>query len=171
MNKWERVNGRHFWNPGVFSYAMIPRCRANSKVLFPHRRIYSLWSCTQARHNSPRTFKKESTCSAGINELGSSRRNHLNREHSSCGVAMPRPWSTSGGLEYRFFSKQVLSPSTLAWFPLSRITPSVWRQSRSMWLIIWTLGYTHQFMQTWWPIRGWRRSFFETHSRIELHEC
>jgi hypothetical protein len=31
MNKYlERVNGRHFWNPGVFSYALIPRCRPNS---------------------------------------------------------------------------------------------------------------------------------------------
>jgi hypothetical protein len=35
MNKClERVNERHFWNPGVFSYAMIPRWRPNSKVLF-----------------------------------------------------------------------------------------------------------------------------------------
>jgi hypothetical protein len=30
----ERVNDRHFWNPGVFSYAMIPRCRPNSRVFF-----------------------------------------------------------------------------------------------------------------------------------------
>jgi hypothetical protein len=30
----ERVNGRHFWNPGVFSYATIPRCRPNSRVFF-----------------------------------------------------------------------------------------------------------------------------------------
>ncbi len=35
MNKClERVNGRHFWNPGVFSYAIIPRCRPNSRVFF-----------------------------------------------------------------------------------------------------------------------------------------
>jgi hypothetical protein len=35
MNKClERVNDRHFWNPGVFSYAMIPRCRHNSRVFF-----------------------------------------------------------------------------------------------------------------------------------------
>jgi hypothetical protein len=35
MNKClERVNGRHFWNPEVFSYAMIPRCCPNSRVLF-----------------------------------------------------------------------------------------------------------------------------------------
>jgi hypothetical protein len=25
----ERVNDRHFWNFGAFSYAMIPRCRPN----------------------------------------------------------------------------------------------------------------------------------------------
>jgi hypothetical protein len=30
----ERVNDRHFWNPGVFSYAMIPRCGPNSRVCF-----------------------------------------------------------------------------------------------------------------------------------------
>jgi hypothetical protein len=30
----ERVNDRHFWDPGVFSYAMIPRCRPNSRVFF-----------------------------------------------------------------------------------------------------------------------------------------
>jgi integral membrane sensor domain MASE1 len=30
----EGVNGRHFWNPGVFSYAMIPRCRPNSTFFF-----------------------------------------------------------------------------------------------------------------------------------------
>jgi hypothetical protein len=30
----ERLNGRHFWNPGVFSYAMIPRCDPNSRVFF-----------------------------------------------------------------------------------------------------------------------------------------
>jgi hypothetical protein len=30
----ERVNDRHFWNPGVFSYAVIPRCRPNRQVLF-----------------------------------------------------------------------------------------------------------------------------------------
>jgi hypothetical protein len=35
MNKClERVYDRHFWNPGVFSYAMIPRCRPNSRVFF-----------------------------------------------------------------------------------------------------------------------------------------
>jgi hypothetical protein len=35
MNKClERVNGRHFWIPGVSSYAMIPRCRPNSRVFF-----------------------------------------------------------------------------------------------------------------------------------------
>jgi hypothetical protein len=35
MNKClERVNDRHFWNPGVFSYAMILRCRPNSRVIF-----------------------------------------------------------------------------------------------------------------------------------------
>jgi hypothetical protein len=39
----ERVNGRHFWNPGVFSYAMIQRWRPNLKVFFSHRHIYSLW--------------------------------------------------------------------------------------------------------------------------------
>jgi hypothetical protein len=46
MNKGlERVNDRHFWNPGVSSYAMIPRCRPNSRVFFfLNRPIYSLWS-------------------------------------------------------------------------------------------------------------------------------
>jgi hypothetical protein len=35
MNKClERVNGRHFWNPGVVSYAMIPRCHPNSRIFF-----------------------------------------------------------------------------------------------------------------------------------------
>jgi hypothetical protein len=35
MNKrLEMVNDRHFWNPGVFSYAMMPRCRPNSRVFF-----------------------------------------------------------------------------------------------------------------------------------------
>jgi hypothetical protein len=39
MNKcMEMVNGRHFWNPGVISYAMIPRCCPNSRVFF-----YNLW--------------------------------------------------------------------------------------------------------------------------------
>ncbi len=45
MNKGlERVNDRHFWNPGVFSYALIPRSCPNSRALFFHRHIYSLWS-------------------------------------------------------------------------------------------------------------------------------
>jgi hypothetical protein len=30
----ERVNDRLFWNPGVFSYAMIPRWHPNSRVFF-----------------------------------------------------------------------------------------------------------------------------------------
>jgi hypothetical protein len=30
----ERVNDWHFWNPGVFSNAMIPRCRPNSRVFW-----------------------------------------------------------------------------------------------------------------------------------------
>jgi hypothetical protein len=35
MNKCsERVNDRHFWNPGVFSYAMIWRWRPNLQVFF-----------------------------------------------------------------------------------------------------------------------------------------
>ncbi len=35
MNKClERFYGRHFWNPGVFRYALIPRCRPNSRVIF-----------------------------------------------------------------------------------------------------------------------------------------
>jgi hypothetical protein len=35
MNKcWERVDGRHFWTPGVFSYAMIPRCRRTQEFFF-----------------------------------------------------------------------------------------------------------------------------------------
>jgi hypothetical protein len=53
MNKClERVNDRHFWNPGVFSYAMIPRRHPNSKVFFFfHRHIYSLW-CEHAQSHS-----------------------------------------------------------------------------------------------------------------------
>jgi hypothetical protein len=43
MNKcFERVNDRHFWNSGVFSYAMIPRCHRNSRVFFFYRYNYSL---------------------------------------------------------------------------------------------------------------------------------
>jgi hypothetical protein len=35
MNKClERANGRRFWNSGVFSYAMIPRCWPNSSFVF-----------------------------------------------------------------------------------------------------------------------------------------
>ncbi len=35
MNKCLRgFDDRHFWNPGVFSYAMIPRCRPNSRAFF-----------------------------------------------------------------------------------------------------------------------------------------
>ncbi len=35
MNKClKRVYDRHFWNPGVFSYAMILKCRPNSRVIF-----------------------------------------------------------------------------------------------------------------------------------------
>jgi hypothetical protein len=35
MNKClERVNDGHFWNPGVCSYAMIPRCCPNSRLFF-----------------------------------------------------------------------------------------------------------------------------------------
>ncbi len=35
MNKClERVDRQHFSTPGVFSYAMIPRCRPNSRVFF-----------------------------------------------------------------------------------------------------------------------------------------
>ncbi len=35
MNKClERVNDRHFWNRGVFSYTMIPRCFPHSRVMF-----------------------------------------------------------------------------------------------------------------------------------------
>jgi hypothetical protein len=53
MNKClERVNGRHFWNPGVFSYAMIPRWRANLKHFFFHRHICSLWSQVPCRGRS-----------------------------------------------------------------------------------------------------------------------
>ncbi len=52
----ERNNGRYFWNSGVFSYAMIPRCRPNSTVFFQPR-IYSLWRKT-ARINAWRSFKE-----------------------------------------------------------------------------------------------------------------
>jgi hypothetical protein len=34
---------RHFCIPGVFSYAMIPRCGPDSRGFFFHRHIYSLW--------------------------------------------------------------------------------------------------------------------------------
>jgi hypothetical protein len=46
MNKClERVNGRHFWNPGVFSYAMIPRSYPNSSYFFIVTSIvYDPWS-------------------------------------------------------------------------------------------------------------------------------
>jgi hypothetical protein len=30
----ERVNDPHFWNPGVVSYAMVPRWHFNSRVFF-----------------------------------------------------------------------------------------------------------------------------------------
>jgi hypothetical protein len=30
----ERVNDRHYWNPGALSYVMIPRCHPNSRVIF-----------------------------------------------------------------------------------------------------------------------------------------
>ncbi len=44
MNKClERVNGRHFWNSGIFSCVMIPRrYHPNSRVFFFHGHIYSL---------------------------------------------------------------------------------------------------------------------------------
>ncbi len=43
MNKCvERVNDRHFWNPGVFSYAMIPKCRPNSRVYFSSSHLWSM---------------------------------------------------------------------------------------------------------------------------------
>ncbi len=36
MNKClDRINDQHFWNPGVFSSAVIPRCRPNSRGFFP----------------------------------------------------------------------------------------------------------------------------------------
>ncbi len=45
MNKcFEKVNDRQFRNPGVFSYAMIPRCRPKSIFFFFHCDIFSLWS-------------------------------------------------------------------------------------------------------------------------------
>ncbi len=55
MNKClESVNDRQFWKPGVFSYAMIPRCCPNSRVIFfifaslvyrlSNIHIRSLWS-------------------------------------------------------------------------------------------------------------------------------
>jgi hypothetical protein len=46
MNKClERVNDRHFWNPGVVSYAMIPAKMSPQlkSFFFFHRHIYSLW--------------------------------------------------------------------------------------------------------------------------------
>ncbi len=44
MNKClEKVIDRHFWNPGVFSYAMMPRCRPNSRVFYFIITFYSLW--------------------------------------------------------------------------------------------------------------------------------
>jgi hypothetical protein len=38
----KRVYDRNFWTPGVFSYAMIPRCRPDSRVFF-HHHIHRLW--------------------------------------------------------------------------------------------------------------------------------
>ncbi len=44
MNKClERVNDLHFWNLGVFSYAMIPRYRPNSRLFLHHRQIYIVY--------------------------------------------------------------------------------------------------------------------------------
>ncbi len=34
MDEQGSVNDRHFWNHGVLGYAMIPRCRPNSRVFF-----------------------------------------------------------------------------------------------------------------------------------------
>jgi hypothetical protein len=45
MNKcMKRVNDRHFWNPGVFGYAMIPRCRLNSTLFFMVLSIVYAWN-------------------------------------------------------------------------------------------------------------------------------
>ncbi len=44
----ERVDDRHFSTLGVFSYAMIPPCRPNSRdFIFFHRHIYSLYGLYQ----------------------------------------------------------------------------------------------------------------------------
>jgi hypothetical protein len=31
-----------FWNPGVFSYAMIPRCHPNTRILFSSSNLWSM---------------------------------------------------------------------------------------------------------------------------------
>jgi hypothetical protein len=48
----ERVNDRNFWNPGVVSYAMIPRSCPNSRVFFffhRHILVYALDPVTVQR--------------------------------------------------------------------------------------------------------------------------
>ncbi len=60
MNKCsERVNDRHFWNPGVFSYGMIPRCRPNSTVC-----LFNVASIVQVRRGQIQS-RKNTYCTAG----------------------------------------------------------------------------------------------------------
>ncbi len=75
MNKClERVNDRHFWNPGVFSYAIIPRCRPNSRVFFLHCQIYSL--CTY-HDNSHAKSRKSAEVNCYDNERSKGRKTRL----------------------------------------------------------------------------------------------
>jgi hypothetical protein len=46
MNKClERVNVRHFWNPGVFSYALTPVCHPNSRFFFSSSHLIVYAKC------------------------------------------------------------------------------------------------------------------------------
>ncbi len=78
----ERVNDRHFGNPGVFSYAIIPRCCPNSRVFFSHHHIYSLWVWASPRGvtvpNHGYDFSIETGDNISLNKLKSTRIRSLN---------------------------------------------------------------------------------------------
>ncbi len=48
----EGYNHWHFWNPGVFSSAMISRCHPNSRLFF-HRHIYSVCHAVLLQRHLP----------------------------------------------------------------------------------------------------------------------
>ncbi len=65
----ERVNDRHFWNPGVFSYTMVPRCPTNSRLFSSSQcHIYSLW-CDRIDAGKPRTTITHHSKSAALQKL------------------------------------------------------------------------------------------------------